>query len=413
MSASPCRPLEGLKVLELAQVMAGPVAGLMLADLGAEVVKIEKVKGGDDARAFTSAKKNDSPASFQMLNRGKESVALDLKSNRGRETFERIVRQADVVLENFRPGTLEAMGLGAQRLAQLNPRLIHCSITGYGAKGPLSERGGFDLILQAFSGLVSVTGEPGRMPVKPGISVADVNAGVLAALGVVSAYIHVLRTGRGQHVQTSLLQASIQQLYWHAALFFSTGAMSPRLGTAHPIIAPYQVFRCRDGGLAIGGANEANWVRITDVLGHPEWRDDARFRHAKGRLEHREALTECMDSVLMTEDKAYWEERLIGAGVPVGAVQSVGEALSHPQTEAVDMVIDSLSSQGLPCKSLGLPIHFDGRNDPARAAAPWLGEHTVLALERWGFTSEEIRQLLDAGVALQHPSSSEKRSIAS
>jgi crotonobetainyl-CoA:carnitine CoA-transferase CaiB-like acyl-CoA transferase len=401
MHAASCHPLEGVKVLELAQVMAGPVAGLMLTDLGADVIKIEKTDGGDDARAFTSANKSGSPASFQMLNRGKRSVALNLKCREGREAFERIVTQADVLLENFRPGAMDAMGLGAKRLATLNPALIHCSISGYGSKGPLAARGGFDLILQAFSGLVSVTGEPGRPPVKPGISVADVNSGVLAALGIVSAYIHLLRTGRGQHVETSLLQASIQQLYWHAALFFSTGALTPRLGTAHPIIAPYQVFSCSDGELAIGGANEANWVRITDVLGHPEWREDPRFCHAKARLENREALTESVNAALASGTKAFWEDLLIAAGVPVGAVQSVGEALSHPQVRAIDMVIDCVSSDGGPAKSLGLPIHFDGTNSPARGAAPQLGQHTVSALTGWGFSDEEIRTLLNAGTAIQ------------
>jgi len=241
------QPLRGVRVLELAQIMAGPVAGLMLADLGADVIKVEKFPGGDDARGFNSKGAGDMPASFEVLNRGKRSIAINLKTEQGRESLRRMVAQADGRTENFRPGTLEALGLGVDELLAINPRLIYCSVTGYGSRGPLAERGGFDLILQAFCGLVSVTGEPGRPPVKPGISIADVNAGILGALGVLAAYVHVLRTGEGQHVETSLLQASMQQLYWYAALFFSGGAMPGRLGTAHPVVAPYQTFTCSDG----------------------------------------------------------------------------------------------------------------------------------------------------------------------
>ncbi|RZI97874.1 MAG: CoA transferase, partial [Haliea sp.] len=230
------------------------------------------------------------------------------------------------------PGTLDKLGLGPADLLKLNPKLIYCTITGYGRTGPLGKRGGFDLILQAFAGLIAVTGEAGRAPVKPGVSIADVNAGILAALGVLSAYIHVLKTGRGQHVETSLLQASVQQLYWYAALFFSGGTMPDRLGTAHPIIAPYQTFACADGEIALGGANEANWVRITDVLGHPEWRSDPRFCSARERIQNREALTQVLNAALAPQTRAHWEATFVSAGVPCGPVQSVGEALNHPQT---------------------------------------------------------------------------------
>jgi len=387
-------PLKGVRVLELAQIMAGPVAGLLLADLGADVIKVEKFPGGDDARGFNSKGAGDMPASFEVLNRGKRSIAINLKTEQGREALRRLVAKVDVLTENFRPGTMEGLGLGADSLRALNPRLIYCSITGYGSRGPLSERGGFDLILQAFCGLISVTGEPGRAPVKPGVSIADVNAGILGALGVLGAYIHVLRTGRGQHVETSLLQASMQQLYWYAALFFSSGAVPERLGTAHPIVAPYQTFKCADGEVAIGGANEANWLRLTEVVGHPEWRSDPRFSSARARLQHRADLTECLNAALAHRTRAQWESLLNAAGVPAGPVQSVAEALSHPQARAIDIVVDADTADGGRRPMIGLPLHFDGRNAPATTAAPRLGEHTQQVLAEFGFSTSEIDQLL-------------------
>lgn len=388
------QPLKGVRVLELAQIMAGPVAGMMLADLGADVIKVEKFPGGDDARGFNSQGAGDMPASFEILNRGKRSIAVNLKSPQGREALRRMVAQADVLTENFRPGTLEALGLGPAALRELNPRLIYCSITGYGSRGPLAERGGFDLILQAFCGLISVTGEPGRPGVKPGVSIADVNGGILGAMAVVAAYVHVLRTGVGQHVETSLLQASMQQLYWYAALFFSGQPLPGRLGTAHPVVAPYQTFTCADGEIAIGGANDANWKRITDVLGHPEWCSDARFGTARARLQNREALTACLNEALAGQTRAHWEALLSAAGVPVGPVQSVGEALSHPQARAMGIVVDAQTADGSQRPMIGLPFHFDGRNAPAVTAAPRLGEHTARVLEEFGFTAAEIRELL-------------------
>jgi crotonobetainyl-CoA:carnitine CoA-transferase CaiB-like acyl-CoA transferase len=351
--------------------------------------------GGDDTRSFNSGGADNVPPGFQILNRGKRSIALDLKHPEGLATLKRLVRDADVLTENFRPGTIEKLGIGPQELLAINPRLIICSITGYGRKGPLADRGGFDLILQAFAGLISVTGEADRPPVKPGVSIADVNAGILAALGVLAAYIHVLRTGKGQRVETSLLQASIQQLYWYAALFFSTGQNPSRLGTAHPMIAPYQTFRCADGELAIGGANESNWQRLIDVVGRTEWRADARFATARTRLQNREALTECINDALAGGTRAHWEALLTKAGVPVGPVQTVGEALSHPQTIAMDMVVQADAPDGGKTSAIGLPLQFNGGNRPAVSAAPRFGADTRAVLLERGFSQAEVNRLLE------------------
>ena len=398
---APWQPLKGLRVLELAQVMAGPVTGLMLSDLGADVIKIEKPTVGDDARGFNSKEAGDMPASFEVLNRGKRSLALNLKTEDGRNSLRALVRQADVLIENFRPGTTDRLGIGPDALLALNPQLIYCSITGYGRWGPLAPRGGFDLILQAFCGLIAVTGEADRSPVKPGVSVADVNAGILGCLGVLGAHIHQLRTGEGQHVETSLFQASMQQLYWYAALFFSGAPLLGRLGTAHPIIAPYQTFKCDDGEIALGGANEANWIRITEVIGHPEWRSDSRFSSARARLHHRDELARALDGALAGRSRAQWEAAFTAAGVPAGPVQSVAEALSHAQARAMDVVVDADTAAGGSRPMIGFPIHFAGRNAPNTSAAPRLGQHSEQVLREFGFTEAEIGRLLKQGDVVQ------------
>jgi len=229
-----------MRVLELAQIMAGPTCGMMLADMGADVVKVEKLPGGDDARGYREPRVNGVSAPFLMLNRNKRGIAVNLKHPAGRELLLRMVRDADVLTENYRRGTLEKLGLGYDVLAAANPGLIYCAVSGYGRNGPFGDKGGFDLIAQGFAGLMSVTGEPGGPPIKDGNSIADINAGILAALGIAAAYAHKLRTGEGQVVDTSLMEAALQQTYWHAAIYFATGASPGPTGSAHLLTAPYQ-----------------------------------------------------------------------------------------------------------------------------------------------------------------------------
>jgi crotonobetainyl-CoA:carnitine CoA-transferase CaiB-like acyl-CoA transferase len=344
----PHLPLLGVRIIESAQIMAGPVCGLMLADLGATVIKIEKFPGGDDARQYQKPGDPAMPPSFRMINRGKRSLALDVRTQAGREVMHRLVKQADVITENFRMGVMDKLGLGYEALSSLNPALIYCSISGYGNVGPLAGKGGFDLILQAFSGIISATGEPGRPNVKPGVSIADINAGILAAFGILGAYIHRLRTGLGQRIETSLLQASMQQTYWLAASYFSTGVNTPPQGTAHALIAPYQVYRCADGGVAIGGANPAAWRRISEVLGHPEWQDDTRFSSAQLRVKHRSELQALMEVELARDSVAAWCARFDAAGVPVGPVHTPGQALAVPPAMALAATVAGLASQTWP-----------------------------------------------------------------
>ncbi len=391
-------PLAGMRVLELAQIMAGPTCGMMLADMGADVVKVEKLPGGDDARAYREPRVNGVSAPFLMMNRNKRGIALNLKHAQGREILLRLVRDTDVLTENYRRGTLEKLGLGYDVLAEVNPGLIYCAVSGYGRDGPLSDKGGFDLIAQGFAGLMSVTGEPGRPPVKNGNPVADINAGILAAAGVAAAYAHKLQTGRGQIVDTSLLEAALQQTYWHAATHFATGESPGPSGSAHLLTAPYQAFRASDGWINIGGANQPNWERITDVLEHPEWRDDPRFATNSARMANLAALTTLMDAVLATRTRDDWIARLDTAGVPVGPVSSIGEALAHPQALARGMVVDLVHPQAGPTKALGCPIHFSGTPTAITRPAPVLGEHTREVLREHGYSDADIDAYVAAGV---------------
>lgn len=391
-------PLAGMRVLELAQIMAGPTCGMMLADMGADVIKVEKLPGGDDARGYREPRVNGVSAPFLILNRNKRGIALNLKHPQGCEILLRLVRRADVLTENYRRGTLEKLGLGYDVLARENPGLIYCAISGYGRDGPLADKGGFDLIAQGFSGLMSVTGEPGGPPVKTGNPVADINAGILAVVGILAAFAYKQRTGRGQIVDTSLFEAALQQTYWHAASYFATGQSPGPTGSAHLLTAPYQAFHARDGWLNIGGANQANWERVADVLGHPEWRDDPRFATNSARMANLDALAAAMNAVLGTRTKAEWIAAFDAVGVPVGPVHSVGEALTHPQALARRMVVELTHPQAGPTRAIGCPVHFSETPTRIDRPAPLLGEHTHVLLREYGYSDAEIAGFVAAGV---------------
>lgn len=391
-------PLSGVTILELAQIMAGPTAGMMLADLGADVIKIEKLPAGDDSRNYREPRINGISAPFLMLNRNKRGLALDLKQSAGKDVLRKMVAKADVLTENYRAGTLEKLGLGYASLAAINPQLIYCAVSGYGRNGPFADKGGFDLIAQGFAGLMSITGEPDRAPVKPGNSVADINAGILAALGILAAYIHRLKTGQGQQVETSLMEAALQQTYWHAAIFFATGRSPTPLGSGHVLTAPYQAFRTADGYVNIGGANQSNWERIADTLGHPEWKLDPRFDTNTHRMEHLAALVEAMEAVLAEKTTAQWVALFDRHGVPAGPVHSIGEALNHPQVLARDMVLELDHPQAGPVKTLGFPIKLSATPARVDRPAPNLGEHSREILREFAFTDGQIDDLLRSGV---------------
>ncbi len=401
MTASSRGPLAGIKVLELAQIMAGPTCGMMLADMGADVIKIEKIPGGDDSRSYREPRVNGVSAPFLVLNRNKRGLALDLKHPKGVEVLKRLVVQSDVLTENYRMGTMEKLGIGYADLKTIHPGLIYATVSGYGRTGPLAEKPGFDLIAQGFSGLMSITGYPGQAPAKTGNSVADINAGILACVGILAALIHKMKTGEGQLVETSLMEAAMQQTYWQAAMFFATGVSAGPLGSAHPLTAPYQAFQTQDGYVNIGGANQPNWERIADTLGHPEWKTDPRFETNTQRLAHQDALTQAIESVLTQHPTAHWITTLESAGVPVGPVNSIAQAFSHPQAIAREMVVETTHPKAGRVKGVGHPVKFSALPRPEPKPAPELGQHSRHILSGFGFSEQEITELIAERVVVQ------------
>jgi crotonobetainyl-CoA:carnitine CoA-transferase CaiB-like acyl-CoA transferase len=395
--------LSGVRVVELSHIMAGPVCGLLLGDLGADVIKVERLPNGDGTRGFVPPDVKGESAAFMMLNRGKRGVAVDLRSEEGRSVVRRLVKDADVIIENFRAGTMEKMGLGYDDLSAINEKLVYCQITGFGSTGPMSNRGGFDLIAQGYSGLMSVTGEgPGRAPVKVGAPVTDITAGILAALGVVSALFERERTGKGQHVDTSLFEAGITQTFWQSAIALASGVSPGPMGSAHPLAAPYQTFPTTDGWINVGASNEATWTRLTEALNAAELREDPRFSTNPDRMAQLDDLVRVLAPHFLERSTESWLERLQDAGVPAGPIASVGEMLENPQTKARGMVIDvEHSSLGL-VRSLGFPVKMSG-SGPAEDAepprgAPLLGEHTRQVLAEAGFTGMEVDRLIGAEI---------------
>jgi len=392
-------PLAGVRVLELAQIMAGPTCGMLLADLGADVIKVERIPGGDDTRAMNRPSVNGESAAFMAMNRNKRGMALNLKLPAARDALKRMAAQSDVLTENYRKGTMEKLGLGYEALKDVNPSLIYCSISGYGRTGPYADKGGFDLIAQGMSGLMSITGEPDRPPVKSGSPICDINAGILGALGIVSAYVHRLKTGEGQLVDTSLFEAGIQQTYWHSAIHFATGAAPGPSGSAHILSAPYQAFHARDGWLTIGGANQSNWERLARVLDAPEWLDDERFRTNGDRMKHLEALVPLMNAKLEHRTVHEWIALLEAQGVPCGPINPIARMLDDPQTKAREMVVELEHPKAGRTRALGLPIKLSATPGCVTRAAPTYGQHTREVLGEFGFSAAEIDALIASGAA--------------
>jgi crotonobetainyl-CoA:carnitine CoA-transferase CaiB-like acyl-CoA transferase len=382
-------PLAGLHVVEITHVLAGSYAGLVLADLGADVVKIEPPAGDSARKVFD---RTSSIAAFDVLNRGKRGLALDLREPAAIEVVKRLVAQADVFIENYRPGALERLGLGYEQLASVNNRLVHCSISGFGSTGPYRTRGGFDLVAQAMSGLMSLTGTAGMPPVKVGVPVADIGAGVFAALGILAALAHRTATGEGQHVDTSLLEAALSYTIWESSLYLETGEVSTPEGSAHRLSAPYELVRVADGFVVIAAANQETWLRLTRALGDPESLREASYESNRDRVANRASLIKAIEELLATFTVTETLSLLEQHGVPSGPLNDIAQALEDPQVLAREMV-----SVGEGGRGLGFPVRFSAT--PARPGrpSPGLGEHNAEVMSNLGFTAAEIDRL--AGIA--------------
>ncbi|TFV63187.1 UNVERIFIED_ORG: CoA transferase [Bacillus sp. AZ43] len=395
--------LSGVRVLDLTQVMAGAYCSMLLADMGADVIKVERPEGGDDTRRMSRGSDVELSPAFNAMNRNKRGIAVDLKDPRGADVVRRLARGADVLVENFRPGLLDRFGLGQEALRAENPSLVYCSISGFGATGPYAGRGGYDLVAQAMSGLMSMTGEPDGAPAKVGVPICDLNAGVFAAYGVLSAYIHRLRTGEGQFVDTSLLESGIAYTVWETAMFFSLGEVARPMGSAHRLSAPYEALPTADGWIAIGAANQRNWERLCEALGAGALAADPRFADNPARMKHRIELAGELATLLRRRTTDQWLEVLHAAGVPSGPLYDIEQVYADPHVQAREMVVETVHPRMGTVRHIGAPVKLSATPSRVRRPAPLLGQHSREVLAEAGMSPAEIDDLLSAGVLLTTP----------
>ena len=398
MNSEPSLPLQGIVVLDCTQVMAGPFCSLLLADMGADVIKVEKPDGGDDNRRMGPPFINGRSAAFLAINRNKRGLALNLRSEDGATVLKRLVEQADVVVENFRPGTMERLGLGYQELKKIRPSLIYCSISGFGQTGPYRERGGFDLVAQGMSGLMSVTGTPDGSPVKVGVPITDLTAGMYSAYGILNAYIYRLRTGEGQMVDTSLMEAGIAYTFWESSVYFATGDVPGPLGSAHRMSAPYQAIKTKDGYITIGAATQSTWEGMCRAIGREELIVDPRFAIPGDRKRREKELAALLEEAFCEETTQHWMEVLEGARVPCGPINDMGQVYSDPQVRAREMLVELEDPELGTLKNIGIPVKLSLTPGSIRRRAPDLGEHSREVLLEAGYSDEDVTRLINAGV---------------
>ena len=386
--------LSGLVVLDSTQVMAGPFCAMQLADLGADVIKIEPPEG-DSTRRWGVSNTSDS-STFNAVNRGKRAIVLNLKTPAAREVFQRLARGADVVIENYRPGVMAAFGLDYASLSGENPRLIYASISGYGQTGPDAGKGGFDLVAQGVSGLMSITGEPGGPPVKCGVPLTDLGAGLFALGGILAALYHRTRTGRGQYIDTSLVETGVALSVWAAAEYFSGAGIPKPAGSAHSFSAPYQAIRCADGYITLGAANDRLFVRLCGVLGHPDWANRPEFANDNARVRNRAALVSLIEEITSRHPRSHWLQLLEAHDIPCGPINNYEEMARDPQILARNMVVETHHPTLGRLRTLGSPIKMSDTPPVAGRPAPLLGEHTLEVLREAGYDDKEIAALRTA-----------------
>jgi crotonobetainyl-CoA:carnitine CoA-transferase CaiB-like acyl-CoA transferase len=391
--------LAGLKVLDLTRILAGPFCTMILADLGADVIKVEDVRSGDDTRSWGPPFIGADAAYYHAVNRNKRSIALDLKDPACRDQVLQLSRTADVVVENFRPGTAARLGLDQAILRSENPGLVFASISGFGQTGPMASHPGYDATAQALSGVMSVTGYPDSAPARFGVSGADLGAGMWAVIGILAALAKRRETGRGDYVDVSLLDGQVAWLTYHATGYFASGEVPRRHGTAHPSIVPYQALKTADGHLMVAAGNDSLWVKLARTLGIERLATDPAFRTNADRVANRDRLIALLEKILQTRSSSHWSERLTAAGVPAAPILDVDQTLAHPQVHARDMLVRLPDDDGGEVGAVGCPIKLHNFPPVMETRAPRLGEHTEEVLTGLDVDEPAIALLVARGVA--------------
>ena len=392
-------PLDSLKVIDASQILAGPYCTMLLADMGADVIKVEKPNGGDDTRRMGPPFINGESAAFLAMNRNKRSVVLNLKSQDGVDAIRQLVADADVFIENYRSGAMERAGLGYDALSELNPGLIYCSISGFGRTGPYAERAGFDLVAQGMSGVMSFTGIPGSPPVKVGVPMADLNAGLYASYGILTAYINRLKTGAGQYIEVSILEAALAYTVWESSSYWATGITPGPLGSAHRLSAPYQALQTEDGYINLGAPNQSNWERMCEAIGRADLLENELYADNAGRLTNQRRLEHDLEETFVQRTTSEWMEVLNDAGVPCGPIYDIGQVWEDEQIAAREMRVDLPHPTAGTVGNIGLAAKLRGTPGSIRTAAPLLGQHTREVLGEAGYSDGAIDDMLASGAA--------------
>ena len=396
--------LEGVRVLDCSQILAGPFCSMLLADMGADVIKIEKPNGGDDTRRMGPPFIDTESAAFLAMNRNKRSIVLNFKEQSGVQAMKTLVKDADIVIENYRTGTMARLGLGYEDLKNINPGIIYCSISGFGRTGPYANRGGFDLVAQGMSGLMSITGVPDSPPVKVGVPIADMNAGMFATYGILTAYINKLRTKKGQYLEISLMEAAIAYTVWESAGYFATGDIAKPLGSSHRNSAPYQALKTKDGHINVGAPNQSNWERFANAIERSDLVTRNEFKDNASRLVNRESLERELELTLTTKNSSEWLEVLEKSGVPAGPILNISEVWNDPQVEARNMKVTLDHPTAGKITNIGLAAKLYSTPGRITKPAPLLGEHTREILVDAGYSKKNIEDLIDSGAAVTNDS---------
>ena len=391
--------LEGITVIDCSQILAGPFCSMLLADHGARVIKVEKPNGGDDVRGWGPPFIGDDSSAFVQLNRNKESISLDIKEKSGKEILKKLIKTADVLIENSRVGTMDKLGFGYNDVKKINSKIIYCSITGFGSEGPYSKRGGFDLIAQGMSGLMSITGHPDSPPAKVGVPIADLNTGMFAMQGILSAYIHRLKKNEGQYMEVSLLESALAYTMYESSIYFTTGKISTPDGSAHRLTAPYQAFKTKDGYINIGAANQSNWERLLNVLGLENLNKDPDFSDSKSRQVNRKKLEKILEKIFITKSSKEWIKILIESSIPSGPIYNMKEVWEDEQVKyrKMDVKLDHPKQKN--SRNIGVAVKLSKTPGKIKTPAPLYGEHSSKILKELGYSEDEIKNLINSNIS--------------